>query len=149
MLTLHLLVFVDCSTHLAWRAESCFLYNICTFGPVLGWDLLSGKFDLWCICFYMVGLPPVIFFFQVVCFADWFWWADYCLGVKCFFRHVLYQLMGWNQVSILLILWFTLFRWKFYCLQSLYIWMWSTIEWCLTLVAIHYMVAGRKILCDI
>lgn len=47
---LHFLVFVDCSTYLAWCAQSCFLYNICTFSLVLGWDLLPGTFDLLCIC---------------------------------------------------------------------------------------------------
>lgn len=35
---------VDCSTYLTWCAESCFLYNLRTFGLVLGWDLLPGKF---------------------------------------------------------------------------------------------------------
>lgn len=46
-------VCVDCATYLTWHAQSCFLYNVCPFGSVLGWDLLSGKLFGFCwICYF-------------------------------------------------------------------------------------------------
>lgn len=37
---------VDCPTHIAWYAKSCFLYNLCAFSSVLGRNLLSGNVNL-------------------------------------------------------------------------------------------------------
>lgn len=51
--------------------------------------------------------------FMIVCFVVWFCSSDYWLGFKCFCRHVLYPLMDWNQLSIQLMLWCMLFRWRF------------------------------------
>lgn len=68
--TLCVYVCVDCPAHLTWHAQPCFLYNLCTFGPLLGWDLLSGKFNLLCLYYFLFLIALYIYIYICMSWPD-------------------------------------------------------------------------------